>query len=1332
MRKLLIYICYVLFAMVLYVPLNSVKAESVSFGEETIVANDTEPAELADLSSSTSSNKNYKSYMEAYFRGLTQNMGFNSKGSCGYVALGQILSYYDSYLDDDIIPEQYDVASKGVGTNMIERNDSPGVMNDYQSGNFTNQTYYNRMKLLINSSLHARLMAIGEELDFLKIESSNPFGTTPQKREAIFDTYLSQINKYGYSISASQYYEELSTKPVSERNNLIIEFSKKHIDMGVPVILSAKNSANKQHAMVCYAYNGSVLYGNMGWANQKEKSYYNVSDMYPLFNDATAFVISGNHTHSYNYEVTQNGLTQKYCYCNSNIMTYTGDMIKFDEPVGFDGNFVVPNWVTSIGENVFANNLNLKSVKFEEGCEITDINANAFRGCANLEYIKIPKSLKTIGDSAFSYCTSLRAVDFDVDCGLTRIGDNAFSYCSSLVNMRIPCRVISIGRSAFTHCNNLLAIDFAENSALETIGSYAFEGAGIESISFPSSLRRIEEGAFMFNENLKSVVIPSTVTEIGESAVTGGGVGDLGKITIYTDCLERPVGWHNHWNAIADSNSIIADMNNGTYDPNNIEMYYVYRPVFWDCTLSIDNTYVKTFYNKDTDNSITHKENGVESPSRVGYIFDGWYLNENFDGDAYTTEQIASNESKNLYIPKWTPRQFGINYKDMGRGEFSGVHENGYSTNYVYTITAELDTPVKIGYSFNGWYLDDACKILKVNEISAYTYMGDITVYAKWDPITYTITYCDVGDTRFSGTHSNRYPTRHTFGTKTILDTPSKPDAYFAGWYTNADGSGIAITSLSATDFTSDIILYAKWSDSYIDLDPPEITEPEISTETFRMGFLIPDVENFTPQSVYKIGDAPQDDFSYAMREATFPALTRLTTDGYAYELNTSIVRGFYLSDEHTEANVTIFNYLCFSDGDRLTAQNFKDYFDLRQSLSSYPCSYIYEIETVTEEEFILKFTTPVNTDVAYHVMSELRALPACVTEEFTFSSLEEVNAMSFTENFYAYGKFYIDSYVTGQKVTLCKNEYYLAPVEFGIDRLEILFFANRENAYLAYANDQTDELLDLCYAVPRDQIDYLKNYCEDEFYIFDSRVRIYLGVGKNSELMADGVDRRLIQALGYAIDYDAITYVLELVEIRERNGWFPDNMPDGIGGCVGDSMSYQWTKYKYEMSLAWRLSYAQSLLDDAGYHDGLTLSLCVPNDEFYIEIGRVIQQSFMQINIQVNMIASNNEQTRQNSDLCLGFYDFTGGYVSDTGEFIEDYANWLLAANPDEVDGELLGVVEQLFCETDVTKRQALLQTFHDLLVEQGVKIGYVNSCYLLRSEYAPIAPKLFNAIVY
>ena len=84
---------------------------------------------------------------------------------------------------------------------------------------------------------------------------------------------------------------------------------------------------------------------------------------------------------------------------------------------------------------------------------VTTIGNNAFDRCFTLTSISIPNSVVTIGDEAFFLCYGLTDVDFGD--GVTTIGAYAFAVCESLENINIPNSVTSIGQYAFWQCNGL-------------------------------------------------------------------------------------------------------------------------------------------------------------------------------------------------------------------------------------------------------------------------------------------------------------------------------------------------------------------------------------------------------------------------------------------------------------------------------------------------------------------------------------------------------------------------------------------------------------------------------------------------------------------------------------------------------------------------------------------------------------------------------------------------------------------------------------------------------------------------------------------------------------
>lgn len=113
----------------------------------------------------------------------------------------------------------------------------------------------------------------------------------------------------------------------------------------------------------------------------------------------------------------------------------------------------------------------------------------------------------------------------------------------------------------------------------------------------------------------------------------------------------------------------------------------------------------------------------------------------------YTTTSSGTNyvwfkDRNNKVISKAVTAQlnYNINYYDVGGGEFSGVHGSEYPTSYEYGNTVTLDTPTKIGYSFAGYFTTEDGTGTAITEIAS-TQVGDVTLYAKWETATYTLSF---------------------------------------------------------------------------------------------------------------------------------------------------------------------------------------------------------------------------------------------------------------------------------------------------------------------------------------------------------------------------------------------------------------------------------------------------------------------------------------------------------------------------------------------------------------------------------------------------------------
>jgi len=96
---------------------------------------------------------------------------------------------------------------------------------------------------------------------------------------------------------------------------------------------------------------------------------------------------------------------------------------------------------------------------------------------------------------------------------VTSVVDMGFML-ATFKSLTIPASIKSIGMSAFDNCSELKQINFAEDSNLEYIGYQAFGYCGIETLVLPEGLKELECCAFIYNEGLKEVYLPSTLTKI--------------------------------------------------------------------------------------------------------------------------------------------------------------------------------------------------------------------------------------------------------------------------------------------------------------------------------------------------------------------------------------------------------------------------------------------------------------------------------------------------------------------------------------------------------------------------------------------------------------------------------------------------------------------------------------------------------------------------------------------------------------------------------------------------------------------------------------------------
>lgn len=196
--------------------------------------------------------------------------------------------------------------------------------------------------------------------------------------------------------------------------------------------------------------------------------------------------------------------------CNAVIETATNTLICGCQ------NTVIPNSVTSIGENVFSYCSKLTFITIPNS--VTSIGYMAFNSCTSLTSVTIPNSVTSIGYGAFNSCTSLTSVTIGEK--VTSIGLYAFSSCSSLTSITIPNSVTSIGERVFSGCKSLTSITIG--NSVKSIGTNSFSNCNsITSIVIPDSVTSIGYGAFSSCSSLTYVVIGNGMTSMDQYIFSG-------------------------------------------------------------------------------------------------------------------------------------------------------------------------------------------------------------------------------------------------------------------------------------------------------------------------------------------------------------------------------------------------------------------------------------------------------------------------------------------------------------------------------------------------------------------------------------------------------------------------------------------------------------------------------------------------------------------------------------------------------------------------------------------------------------------------------------------
>jgi uncharacterized repeat protein (TIGR02543 family) len=205
---------------------------------------------------------------------------------------------------------------------------------------------------------------------------------------------------------------------------------------------------------------------------------------------------------------------------------------------------------------------------------------------------------------------------------------------------------------------------------------------------------------------------------------------------------------------------------------------------------------------------------------RSGYSFTGWNTKVDGTGTSYGAGSAYSMGSADvlLYATWLALPTYTVSYN--GNGSTGGtVPVDGYryfSGSEVTVMAA--GTMVRTGYSFAAWNTKSDGTGTTYASGARFT-MGsaDLTLYAQWTRLTWTVTYNGNGHT--SGTvpvDSATYFDGTTVTVKTNSGVLARTGYSFAGWNTASDGGGT--DRAPGSTFTmglANVVLYATWVPTY-------------------------------------------------------------------------------------------------------------------------------------------------------------------------------------------------------------------------------------------------------------------------------------------------------------------------------------------------------------------------------------------------------------------------------------------------------------------------------------------------------------------------------------
>ena len=527
----------------------------------------------------------------------------------------------------------------------------------------------------------------------------------------------------------------------------------------------------------------------------------------------------------------------------------------------FATTYKIPDTVTTISYGAFSRAASLKTITIPERSSLSTIGYGAFAFTTALETVNlIPASAKTIGDIPFaqSGVKHIYCADKDTkDCIQNKVN-------GLLVDVLLPDETpaIEVTDKGYTYRiddGKALLVSAPKNEATSTVPSeVTYQGTsypvtGIWKGAFAISLDWTEAHSSpdKRNEAITSVVLPASVTQIGERAFYF--CKNLSTITIQANTVsidKLAFATQNTSGTTVDFSAVTTLQSNGTDKWAGVKEVILNKENQLDAIKSNvnPNTVAVIGSNKwvmGSDGNWTEqpKKNLTATVDNITWTFDAV-------GGKATLTAYSSKEATNVTVPSTLTTEDGVTYivTELGAGLFGWTGDYTEHDKYNKNIRNVVipKTVTTIGEDMFRYSQNLESVTIQGESItfkSGRTFSGTSSLKVLDMSAVKSIAFGANGDTYFSNMGSNKSPAviyvsssaimsavenhrsinstcylayavtnggtfKNPPTSNTELATPVKDGCIFDGWYADSSFSGTAVNAPTAGQ-----TYYAKWEE---------------------------------------------------------------------------------------------------------------------------------------------------------------------------------------------------------------------------------------------------------------------------------------------------------------------------------------------------------------------------------------------------------------------------------------------------------------------------------------------------------------------------------------